>query len=614
GVAVAVFVLALGFGATAVVIVALLLGLGAALWQARTAREQARAARIEGRKAQAVKRFLLDIFEANSHMQDDPLKAQQTTARELLDIGVQRVEEGLRDEPEARLEVLESLAEIYLQIGLRLEAARLYQMATDLARAAYGPQDLRFARVALHCARALNSTPLRDEVPRLLDEARLALDAGRDDPDLRAHLLHDLTTHYRYQSLAKALPASEEAASLVERIDLEEAPNLYRVAARMQMIAGHYDRAEQFLRQAISAAQKQGDARTVNAHTELAEALHHQGRVTEAEAHARQALALSEHHHGPQHRWTLIVRVRLSNLLFEAGRGDEAAALRDQCERALAQDRPEYDAMFRADMADYLARPLSSRGRPDLSEPLERADLADLEQHFPHSSARAQREAELADIALGYGRLDDAKSLIDAAIARWDRFLGGHGTPAVTVHCKSVAARLHMANGRLDAAASCLAGADWPTRAGVGRFRAAVLKGVAQRAEIETRLGRPGRAQALADAELAALHEHLQGAQLPDPTALLLLARGNARRATEDLRGAESDLRAALELRRMHDDNASLWLAEVEVALASCLMVMDGRDEARTLLADAQNIYRQHPGPSPRFLLPLEQAMAEIRS
>ena len=83
-----------GVASAAAVVLALTLGLGAALWQAHIARR-------ESRTATAMEKFLEDIFRANSAHQDDPAKARQTTARELLDIGANKVDNELTDVPEA---------------------------------------------------------------------------------------------------------------------------------------------------------------------------------------------------------------------------------------------------------------------------------------------------------------------------------------------------------------------------------------------------------------------------------------------------------------------------------------------------------------------------------
>src|SRR5262249_17872302 len=103
----------------------LLIAAGVSIWQGQLAREHAVVAQREAQRALTVERFLLNIFKANSDDQLDPLRARQTTARELLDVGAHQAAESLKDSPEAQHEVLQTLANMYSQLGLNVEAARL---------------------------------------------------------------------------------------------------------------------------------------------------------------------------------------------------------------------------------------------------------------------------------------------------------------------------------------------------------------------------------------------------------------------------------------------------------------------------------------------------------
>ena len=123
----AAFGLALGFGATALVVAALLAGLGAALWQARRAREQARIASEEARTALAVQEFLEGIFRTHSRSQADPLRARQRSAKDLLHAGAERISDALRNTPRARLRVLKTLADMHVDIGELDRAAQLLE-------------------------------------------------------------------------------------------------------------------------------------------------------------------------------------------------------------------------------------------------------------------------------------------------------------------------------------------------------------------------------------------------------------------------------------------------------------------------------------------------------
>ena len=80
----------------AAVFIALTAGLSAALWQARIARNEART-------SAAVQSFTEDIFRANSLEQPDPVKARETTARQLLDIGAHKVADNLQGAPRPNL-------------------------------------------------------------------------------------------------------------------------------------------------------------------------------------------------------------------------------------------------------------------------------------------------------------------------------------------------------------------------------------------------------------------------------------------------------------------------------------------------------------------------------
>ncbi|MFO1311700.1 MAG: protein kinase [Burkholderiales bacterium] len=609
----AAFVLALGFGATAVVILVLLAGLGASAWQAKRAREQARIAGMQARKAEAVKRFLLDIFNANSLMQGDPQKAQRTTARELLDIGVSRIDGSLRDEPESRTELLDTLGGLYYELGLRTDAARLRLLATELARNTFGPRDVRFARIAVACAQSIEESAQRSQVLGLLEEADAALvAAGESESAQRGALLRNLAAYYRHESLPDFVRTADEAVPIAARLgeDPETSnalSNALRIAGRARIVTGEFDLAEQRYRRAVEVPGPKGEIGNVwrvNAHAELAEALVHLGRFEESEREARAARDISVKGHGDRHRWTLVVKARLANLLVDFGKVEEAAVIWDEIAQALADDRPEYDEQFRSDIASYRSAPLVIRGRPDLSEPFQRADREDLARYFANSYALAVREAELADVALTYGRYDEARALLAAARERWQAYARGLGASSPTA-CSIAAseARLALAQGDLAQARACVDAVVQPATAAQGRFTKRALGLAVERAEVEFACGNFRRARELADREFRALREAAGAYRLLHPEAVLLLVRGRASLALGDRAAATADLRDALALRHSHDDPASLWLAQVLVALAECA----AGEEPRELVAHARGIYAQHPPLGPHVVAPLER-------
>ncbi len=259
----------------ALTVAGLATGLGIALWQAGVAREQARA-------AQASEAFLKDLFEANSMRQADPARAQQTTARELLDLGAERIAVQLRDAPEVRIRLLGTLADLYEDLlvmepalRMRQEAARLRQQlhpgptrerASDLIALA-GNGNMLLPRTVttgyLQQAREIldalgdHTSPLRGQLE--VQQAQQAMADRRRGAELASGAVRILRPHGPTALLAdalvtlavcqaelddpaQALATAREALQLVDKLHLEaERPTLWGVVARSQSRLGQLE-------------------------------------------------------------------------------------------------------------------------------------------------------------------------------------------------------------------------------------------------------------------------------------------------------------------------------------------------------------------------------------
>ncbi len=198
-------------GAT-VTALALVAGTAVSLWQASVARDHTAAAQREATKAKVVQDFLLDIFSMNSVEQRDPEKARQTTARELLDLGSKRVDEALKDAPDARNEVLGTLANMYWQLGLPDEAAKQQRQRIEIARRLHGSDDPRVAEAILAYADAIIESPARGSAITVLDEAKRVLDVTGDvTSERRGRLLMLYARAHSYTSFRDTMHAADEA-------------------------------------------------------------------------------------------------------------------------------------------------------------------------------------------------------------------------------------------------------------------------------------------------------------------------------------------------------------------------------------------------------------------
>ena len=110
--------------AVAMVLVALVGGLVTTLWQAR-------AARMQARRAEDVQKFLIGLFEVADPSES---KGATVTARDLLMRGAERVDKELAAQPENRAQIVRTIARIQTSLGLYDEAIAQAEKALALDR------------------------------------------------------------------------------------------------------------------------------------------------------------------------------------------------------------------------------------------------------------------------------------------------------------------------------------------------------------------------------------------------------------------------------------------------------------------------------------------------
>ncbi len=119
--------------------------------QEAMAKDQSLMAKNESAKAVAVQKYLLDIFKKNSTSQPNPVKAQQTTVRELLDSGVKDIDNVLVNQPDAKLLLLDAFSQLYNEIGVREQSILLASKKRALVVEKYGlTSDQMFDATAGH--------------------------------------------------------------------------------------------------------------------------------------------------------------------------------------------------------------------------------------------------------------------------------------------------------------------------------------------------------------------------------------------------------------------------------------------------------------------------------
>ena len=198
--------------AAVLVLVAIIGGGAVSVWQARVAR-------AEASRAQAIEAFLISIFQTNSRNQSDPLKARATTARELLDAGSARLrsQEGARLPVGTRDGLRGLLGSLYSELGMFKESVALREERVASLRASGRRWDPELGMALVELAASLQQTGRGAEALPLLREAELIALHHPDDRRLGGYAASYLANQLVYDSTPDALRYARRAVSLLSQ-------------------------------------------------------------------------------------------------------------------------------------------------------------------------------------------------------------------------------------------------------------------------------------------------------------------------------------------------------------------------------------------------------------
>jgi len=349
-----------------------------AVQSARVARERDRAEQALAR-ASAVNRFLVGMFR-----QADPRLSLGTTltAEKMLERASASLETDLRDQPEVRAELLQSLADVYKQLAFYERSEALNVQAVALRRSG-DPLDLA------------NSLDALGDVRRYADR------------------------------IDEAVAPLEEALALRQRslprvhTDIAETFNNLGLVRHAQ---GRYAEAERLLRQAVAiweqlGARESGDDLVALGLTNLGRSVRSQGRTDEAAALFERALTLRRRTLPPNSPRiaTSLYFVGLARL--DAGRPREALTLFQQCVNT------RVETLHANHPLTLLARVQLARTHSVLGN--HAAAVREATAVIDSSAAAgraygtlAEADLVLAEAALATGRSAEARTLLDRARAR----------------------------------------------------------------------------------------------------------------------------------------------------------------------------------------------------
>ena len=583
------------------VIAALSIGLGVAL-------REAHVARVQTRTAETVRTFLLDLFRANSNQNVDPVRARQTTARELLDIGSKKIDGALQDAPEAKLGLLETLFHLYADLGLENQALPLGRSRVALAKSVYGPTHPEVGRALVELAENSGESFFANDRQALLREAGSILDRNRDFGSRTRALFYLAMANI---SLDNDLPGSAKYAAKSIEIYRRYSPSRELVSAlnimgQLQDMREQYPQAILTLSEAARIANElQGEARRPlpAIYAALGDAQRHVLDFSGAESSSRLALKMARALQGDESVYALQTEWRLGVLLSQTSRPREGLPLLkgalDLSKRLLGRDDVFHTPMVcRAYGAHLLRYGLIEQAVTLLTEAIEvprranRVKSADFALTLEHAAAG---ETELGHFRKAEAMLEEARGIRGSDAPDEDSAVTVPSWAKLLIACRRPEEAAKLVEAALKSQAGPQITYDWMelslAGADVSLARSQNNAAIDQARAVRTRIQARGLSSYFKVWEARA--------SLLEGTGLL-----RNKRISEAL----PLLQHSVELGKdVYDPERSPAFADSQIALARCLFLLGRRDQARLLLAHAKAIHSTHPDLGDQFRKPLRE-------
>lgn len=309
----------------------------AGFYTAELATERDRAQR-EARRAEEVSTFLTELFESATPEQSF---GELVTARELLDLGAERIELELASEPAVQASLTRVIGSSYAALGFIEQATELTERALAVRESLGGPPDALLGNALFGLGNLRRSAGRYEESAALLDRAL----ATRLEIHGQVHG-EIAETHLGFAALHTARLEFDAAEQQIDKADA--------VLARMN--APDSDIVTSVLTWRGHLARRRGS-------------------FDEAVGHYRDALALKAAESGPDHPSTFDLRSSLAQVLTDAGRLEESEAMNRELLEMLRRVLPDGHPAIAVTLS-ALATSLKTQGRSAEAEPYQAESLS----------------------------------------------------------------------------------------------------------------------------------------------------------------------------------------------------------------------------------------------
>jgi serine/threonine-protein kinase len=399
-------------------VLALGAGLAGVLWQAQEARAQAR-------RAEAVKDFLLGIFSAADPRIAGGKPNGQTTAKTLLDRSAAGIDARFADDPDLRIELLRTAADIYRELGedAAYEALQQRQLALVLQR--HGPLHPNVLDNQLEAAlRAYERGDHAACRARLATADDAIRRAGRDRSPLRAHwwTTRGICLRDQADQADARLDALQRSVALFAAVEPGQRGH---VTALAELATEHSTQGRQSAsiatnRQAIALAQAlptRNEAELQTLHANLGLALQQSGDLDGAAAAFGQAADIAERTSGADFSKAWLPRSRHARTLHLAGQRAQADAA---FTRLLAQVGDRVDLPDAHVVREDAGERLAAEGRPAEGLPLLLQAQAAYQRSAQYDFDQRRVLRHIGDAQARLGQHDAALATLRQALAAFE--------------------------------------------------------------------------------------------------------------------------------------------------------------------------------------------------
>ncbi len=290
---------------------------------------QSRRLRTERDKASRVSSFLVDVFKVSNPSE---ARGNTVTAREILDKGAERIRRELKDEPEVRATLMDTMGSVYDELGLYDQAEGLLRESLEIRKRVLQNESPEVATSLHNLAKVLYRKNDYDGAEARYREA-LAMRRkllGNEHPDVAETLNFLALVIAEKGDHDGALALLREAVAMRRKLFGNEHPDLAMALTGLAGVLddkGDYEAAEALDRDALGMLRKLfGNAHPAVPYTlnVLGEVLSHQGKFAEAEKAFRESVEIARHILPPDHVYIFAALLGLGKAL--AAQGEEQQA------------------------------------------------------------------------------------------------------------------------------------------------------------------------------------------------------------------------------------------------------------------------------------------------